>query len=233
MKIQTLNRKWSSSLRSLCLVSALAVSTAGAAVVWDFNPNNQQAPVGSSSQVFTSEGAQITARGYNNNGGTGTAAELFFKNRPMDGGAVEVGLGLANSPHNELNVGPANFIQLDLRSILGQGFTNGQISVASLQNGEGFQLFGSNTEGLLGTSISGAFAGLAFDDKFVAIPNFGDFQFISVIAASGNVLPSAFSAEITPVPEMGALMPIVGLFVAVASTKILRRRRSAQLALED
>lgn len=203
-------------------------------MVWDLNPNDQHAPIGSNTQVFTSSGSQITARGYENDGSApSTAAELFFKNRPPSDGATEVGLGLAASPHNELNVGltgPSNYIQLDLRSILSQGFINGQIAVASLQEGESFQLFGSNTEGVLGAAISGTFAGLAFDDQFVAIPGFGSFQFVSVVAASGNVLPSRFAAEITPIPELSALFPILGLFAAVGSTHILRRRRLGQMA---
>ena len=133
------------------------------------------------------------------------------------------------SPHNEINAGNPfpNFIQLDLSSILSQGFTNGMIAVSSLQNGESFQLFGSNFQGVLGTSISGPFTGLAFDNQFVAIPSFGTFQFISVVAASGNVLPSQFMA--TPIPEMGTVLPIIALLVAVGSTSLLRRRRAAQL----
>jgi hypothetical protein len=192
-----------------------------------FEPNRLQGPIGSNSFTFTSQGAQITARGYTNVNGQYQGAELFFKNRPPDGGAMEIGLGLANSPHNEINAGtpPPNFIQLDLRSILMQGFTNGQIAVSSLQNGEGFTLFGSNMQGVLGSAISGPFTGLAFDNQFVAIPAFGTFQFISVVAASGNVLPSQFMA--TPIPEMGTVLPIIALLVAVGSTTVLRRRRTA------
>ena len=234
MKTFASTRRWAATLRALGLASIFAASSAGAAVVWDLNPNNEHRPIGSNTQVFTSDGYQITARGYNNNGGTGTAAELFFKHRPPEGGANESGLGLAASPHNELNGSasdPLNFIQLDLRAILAQGFTNGQIAVTSLQNGESFQLFGSNSEGVLGTAISGPYTGLAFDDKFVAIPDFGTFSFISIagFGSGSNVLPSRFSAEITPIPEVGTVLPIVGLLVAVGSTSILRRRRAARM----
>ncbi|CAN5380699.1 hypothetical protein BH20VER3_BH20VER3_17720 [soil metagenome] len=38
-----------------------------------------------------------------------------------------------------------------------------------------------------------------------------------------------FTMSLTPVPEMGALCPIIGLLAAIAFTHILRRRRSAQL----
>lgn len=40
-----------------------------------------------------------------------------------------------------------------------------------------------------------------------------------------------FTMTLTPVPEMSALYPIVGLLVAIGSTHLLRRRRQAQLAL--
>ncbi|MGI8438173.1 MAG: hypothetical protein ACR2NX_14960 [Chthoniobacterales bacterium] len=40
-----------------------------------------------------------------------------------------------------------------------------------------------------------------------------------------------FTMTLTPVPEMSALYPIVGLLIAIGSTHLLRRRRQAQLAL--
>ncbi len=39
-----------------------------------------------------------------------------------------------------------------------------------------------------------------------------------------------FTMTLTPVPEMAALHPIIGLLAAIAFTHFLRRRRSAQLA---
>ncbi len=223
-------------LGALTAAAALALTSADAAIVWNLNPNNQHQPVGSSTQTFSSGGFQITATGYNNNSGTGTTTGLFYKSAPDSDGATERGLGLANSPHNELNAGPnagspLNFIQLDLTSILAANAMNGMISVGSLQNGEGFQLFGSNTQGMLGTAIAGPFTGLSFDNMFVAVPSFGSFQYISVAAATGNVLPVAFSAEINPIPEMGMVMPIVGLITAIGATSFLRRRRLAQMKL--
>ncbi len=213
-----------------CAVAVAAACTASsgwAAVVWELNPTNQNAPVGSTSHVFTAQGSQIIATGYDNSGAVGTPHELFFKNVPAINGAGEHGLGLTGTPDNELgtlaNGTPANYIQLDLRSILLQGASQGQIEVGSIQSGESFKLFGSNVQGVLGAQLGGAY-GSAFDDKFVAIPNFGDFKFVSIAAGSMDVLPVAFSAVIMPVPEMSAFFPIVGLVGAIASTKILRRR---------
>lgn len=237
MQTVTSLRRFGASLRALGLATVLAASSAGAAIVWDLNPQNQDGVVLGPSQTFTEQGFTITARGYDDSdtNGVGTATNLYFKNRPPDGGANESGLGLANSPHHEVNGsanGTLNFIQLDLRSIISQGATNFQIAVTSLQQGESFQLFGSNTEGLLGTAISGAYTGLAFDDQFVAVSDLGSFTFLSVagFGAGSNVLPSRFSADITPIPEVGTVMPIIGLLVAVGATHVLRRRRAAALA---
>ncbi len=214
-------------------VGALTSSSAFATLVtWELNPGNQNQNVGSTSQTFTVSGYSITARGYDHPAsGPDTAHQLFYKSDAASGGAGEHGLGLVGTANNELQVNAngsvANFIQLDLRSILGLGFTGGQIEVGSLQTGESFRLFGSNTLGVLGTQLPGTW-GSTFDNQFVSVPNFGSFQFISVAANTADVLPVAFRANITPVPEMSALGPIVGLLAAVSSTHILRRRRASR-----
>ncbi len=209
-------------------VAFVSASSALATLVWDLNPTNANAAAGSSSHIFTSGGSQITARGYDNNAGFGTAHELFYKSAGAVGGAGERGLGLTNTLDNELQLtaqgAVANFIQLDLTSILLQGFTNGKIEVGSIQSGESFQLYGSNTQGALGTALGGSY-GSAFDGQFVSIANFGAYKFLSIAAASDDVLPVAFKADLAPVPEMSALFPIVGLAIAIGSTRLLRRLR--------
>jgi hypothetical protein len=206
--------------------TALIASAASAAVVWDLNPNDTNAPVGSNTQLFTSQGFSITARGYNNNNGIGTPLELYFKNKPPSGGASEFGLGLV-SPHNEINAGPngpLNFIQFDVTAILAAGMFNGQISVGSLQEGESFAIYGSNTVGTLGTQLSGPFVGLSFDNQFVPLPDFGLYNFYSIVAETGNVLPIALSAEVAPIPEMSVLLPICALILLVFATNAWRKR---------
>jgi len=229
-----LNRPLAKSFLLCCLGALTSASASAALVTWSFNPNNLNQNVGNSIRTYTQSGFSITASGYDNilNGANGldTLRELRYKSENPVAGATEVGLGLVGTPSNELNINPdgtvAQYIQLDLRSILLAGFTGGQISVGSMQNGEGFRLFGSNTQGALGTLLAGSWSGLAFDDKFVSVPNFGNFQFLSIAAISGRVLPIAFQA--TPVPEMNALFPIIGLVAAVSLTQILRRRRAAR-----
>jgi hypothetical protein len=214
-------------LRTLCCIAALTATSAWATVItWDLNPNNTNGAVGSSSLDLTKSGFTITARGYDNVPGPDTLHQLFFKSGGPIGGGSEIGLGLVGTPNNELQTSggtPSNYIQLDLRSILGQGFTNFQVSIGSIQSGESFLLFGSTTQGQLGTQIGSG--GSTLDDQWVSVASY---QFISIAAGAFDVLPIAFRATITPVPEMSALFPIVGLIAAVSFTQILRRRRAAQ-----
>ncbi len=196
-----------------------------AAVVWDLNPEpRQHAPAGSSSLVYTSDGHSITAYGFDNNAGFGTPHELFYKNIPEINGAVEFGLGLTNTPSNEIQPG-LHFIQFDFTAALAAGMALGQISVGSVQPGELFAFFGSNTLGTLGTQVGGPF-GSDVDDQFVNIPNFGQFSFYSVVALQMDVLPVAVSGVFpSQVPEMNALIPIGGLVLLMGAASTWRRRR--------
>lgn len=198
-----------------------------AAVVWDLNPApHQNGPTGSSSIVYTSDGHSITAYGFDNHAGIGSQHELFFKSQGDINGAVEFGLGLTNTLSNEIQPG-LHFIQFDFTAALAAGMAAGQISVGSVQPGETFAFFGSNALGTLGTQVGGPFGSTA-DDKFVAIPNFGQFNFYSVVALQNDVLPvavmGAFPAQ---VPEMSALVPICGLVLLLGATRVWGRRRRA------
>jgi hypothetical protein len=213
----------------LCAVlfTATIATSSWATIVWDLNPNHQNAPVGSSSQTYTSSGFSITAYGFDNHSGIGTAHDLFYKNVPEIGGAVEFGLGLVNTPNNELQVG-LHFIQFDFTAMLAAGMLNGQISVGSIQANEAFAIYGSNALGTLGTQVGGTF-GSSFDNVFVSIPNFGQFLYYSIVAAADDVLPVAVQADLPPVPEMNALLPIAVLILLLLATNA-RRKRVAQSA---
>ena len=200
-----------------------AIASARATVVWDLNPTHANAPVGGSSHTYTSSGFSITAYGFDNHSGIGTAHDLFFKNVPEIGGATETGLGLTNTLNNELQPG-LHFIQFDFTAALAAGMFNGQLSVGSIQPGESYTIFGSNTLGTLGSQVSGIF-GSTFDDQFVAIPGFGQFNYYSVVAMSDDVLPVAVRADLGPVPETNALLPVAGLIMLAAATTAWRRPR--------
>ena len=206
------------------LFAVVTAGSASAAIVWEFNPEpRQHGPAGSSSVTFTSSGFSITAYGFDNNGGIGTARELFYKDRPPVDGAVEFGLGLNNVPHNEINAG-LNFIQFDFTAMLAAGMLNGEITVGSIQATEAFAIYGSNTLGTLGTQVGGPFVGLAFDNQSVAIPNFGQFNFYSIVATEGNVLVISAQGDLPPIPEMNALLPIGALVLLVFATNAWRKR---------
>lgn len=220
----------STSLRTLCVVIFISAASSGwaAFVTWDLNPNSLNQNVGSPSQGYTVQGFSITARGYDNNNGTGTPRELFYKFDPLDDD--ERGLGLVGTLHNELQVGPngvpLHFIQLDLTSILAQSFINGRISVGSVQPGELFSLYGSNTLGMLGTLLNGTPYGSDVNNQFVDIPNFGTYQYISVVAVALDILPVAFQAELVPIPEAATLLPVALVAFGAMLFEIRRRRRA-------
>jgi hypothetical protein len=206
-------------------LAAFTAGSSNAAIVWDLNPSHQNAPVGSSSRTYTTSGYSITAYGFDNHAGFGTAHDLFYKNvAPIDG-AVEMGLGLVNTPNNELQAN-LHFIQFDFTAALAAGLFNGEISVGSVQQGEAFAIFGSNTLGTLGTQVGGTFDS-SVDNQFVPIPNFGQFNFYSIMAAADDVLPVAIRADVRAIPEMNALLPIAALLVLLLATNLWRRRFSA------
>jgi hypothetical protein len=217
------------SCAKILLIATAAIFAAGsiqASVIWDLNPSDSNAPVGSSSHTFTSSGFSITAYGFDSHSGIGTAHDLYYKNIPPIGGATESGLGLTNISDNELQAG-LHFIQFDFTAALAAGMFNGQLSVASVQPNETFAIYGSNTLGTVGTQVGGIY-GSSSDNQFVSITGFGQFHYYSVMALTDDVLPSAVSADLPAVPEMSALFPILGLMVAIGSTHLLRQRRQAR-----
>jgi hypothetical protein len=208
------------------LCTIFAASSWGA-IVWDLNPSDQNAAVGSSSRTYTVSGFSITAYGFDNHSGIGTAHQLYYKSVMEIGGAVERGLGLVGTPNNELQVG-LHFIQFDFTAMLAAGMLHGQISVGSVQPGEEFAIFGSNTLGTLGTQVGGVY-GSAFDDQFVPIEGFGQFHYYSVVSMEDDVLPVSIRADLPPVPEMNAILPVAALLLLVFSVSA-RRKQAAKSA---
>jgi len=70
-----------------------------------------------------------------------------------------------------------------------------------------------------------AFAGTNANDFVYMYVNFGNAD----VTTAGGFEEFTLVRNLTPVPEMSALFPIIGLLVAVGSTRILRRRRMAQV----
>lgn len=209
--------------------SLVAVAPASATMVqFVLNPTGANAPAGSTTLAYTNQGYTITATGYDNFGATPTPTQLYFKNVGPINGAFETGLGVTNTGDHELQAGssasnPFDFIQFDLTMPLNAGATSGSISVASIQSGESFTLFGSNVLGTLGMQLGGTY-GSSTDNTFVALPNFGLYKYYSVAAGSGDIIPVELRLEIPAVPEMSALLPIVALLGLLGAFEAKRRR---------
>ena len=220
-----------SALCAVFVAGMVAASSATATIVWDLNPTLANQPVGSPTRTYNSQGYSITAYGFDNNNGTGSPRELFYKNVGPIGGASEFGLGITGTFNNELqsaNGSPLQFIQFDINALLAGGLMHGQISVGSIQAGEEFALFGSNVLGQLGTQLGGTY-GSAFDNQFIDLPNYGTYRYYSVGAIVDDVLPVALRADLPPIPEVNAMLPVAGLMVLVIAFHA-RRRRAARSA---
>jgi hypothetical protein len=222
----TRNRLFKLSFVLICCLAAFGVHSASAVLVtWDLNPTNANGSVGSSSVSFNSGGYSLTAYGFDQVAGPDTGHTLYYKDALPDHG-----LGLVGTDHNELQVNPdgslPHYIQLDVSALLLAGFTNGQLKISSVDPGEAWDVYGSNTLGSLGTKLNGTAFGSSTDNTFVSIPNFGSYKYISIGSNTDDVLPWAFQANVTPVPEAGSLVPVLCLVTAVTAFEMKRRRRA-------
>ena len=220
------SRKTLAALAFFCVFTA--TSAWSTVVTWNLNPSATEGAVGSTSKTFTSSGYSITASGYTVGWPTHTPLGLYYKNQ---GG--NIGLGVTSTSDHELQGNgwyPTQFIQFDVSSIIDLGFTDGKLQIGSVSGStnDTFVIWGSSKLGDPGSQIGGVYTSSS-NLLFVNIADFANYDFISIGALSGGVLPVAFQATLAPVPEMSALFPIVGLIAAIAITQILRRRRIAQL----
>lgn len=204
-------------------------------LLFDFNPFNNyagsNAPVGSSSFMVTSNGFSMTAYGcaicyaLNTTNQTG----LYFKANGSD----EHGLGIAGlidtSGGHELsltNFGAANhvatFIQVYTDG-LSKSFSNAEMRVQGVDCGEEFDVYGSQTLGMLGTKVCSAY-GESYDNTFFNIPHaaWTNYQYFGVaVTPQGNLSHKCdtviFDAikVLDPLPEPNTfLLLFVGVAVA-------------------
>jgi hypothetical protein len=101
-----------------------------------------------STVTYTNNGISITANGYSGLPGPLSSQNLFFKNA----GTSETGLGIVESPNDE--IGPGLVIQLDLTNLAKAGVTSGTLTIGSVQVDESFQICNSVALGVIGTCSS-------------------------------------------------------------------------------
>jgi hypothetical protein len=110
------------------------------------------------------------------------------------------------------------------------GFFNGSLGTLRYDLGANSVLYNDQNTGSGGGDINiyipiSAFAGATANDYVYMFQRWGNTD-----SSQGGFEETALIHGFTPVPEMSALFPIVGLLVAVGSTRVLRRRRMARVA---
>ena len=159
-------------------ISACTQSCSSGTSTWNFaTPTGNQG----NSQPYTVNGITVTAYGFTN---SGWPTALYGNNNGSD----QYGLGIDATATNEIDT--SNFVQLDLTSAIASGAKNLMMTVTDVQSGEGFNVYGSNTLGSIGTLL---LSNQTTDGTPFAIPNFSNYKYIGVRASAGNVLLGAVS----------------------------------------
>ena len=145
------------------------------------------------SDTFTSGSLSLVATGYS---APGTTADMWAKNLGPD----EAGLGLAMGSTGTHEISGTGFIQLNLTQILAASPSGVSISLGSIQTGDTYDVWGSNTAGTLGTLLAANQKGLS-----LPLADLGTFTYISISAPTGDVLLDDVEVT-TPEPNSATLL---------------------------
>lgn len=211
-------RLWQVAMMMLGLGGFAAVPLFGSPI--SFNFGGGPGALGTSA-VFTSGGLKITAYGY-----IGIDPnDLFQKN----GGISETGLGLNNTPDNEIN--PDQSIIFDVSDLISDGITGGTFTLGSLQTGELGEacILSSNIPFSTGSCAKGL-AGNGSSIGTVTL-NWGSDDFVEFITdpkqpvGPGNYLVDTLTVATTPEPPTLILFGTMLLGLAL----VTRRRWAGTL----
>jgi len=148
-------------------------------------------------------------------------------------GGDENGLGIKNDPSWQHEIFVNSFIQFDLIDLFAHPGIGGiQLQVGSIQPGEGFYIWGSNTPTVPGTLL--VTGGPSMNAQMFTVPSYQAFRYVSIseTGTAGNVLLnsfSAFSGVLSQVPDAdsGFSMALGILLIALgAASRRLTRTRS-------
>lgn len=159
--------------------------------------------------TFSNDGLSLVVSGYS---APGTAADLWFKSGGGTGITGETGLGLASGVDHE--VSGTGFVQINLGALKADGLT---FTLDSLQSADAYDVFGSNTAGVLGTM-------LVSNDKAGGFFENDGFQFISVKSAGGDdsILLEAVTVA-TPEPSTFLLLSLGALVLLLLGGRRVTR----------
>lgn len=202
-------------------------------------------------QPFARIQADGTEQGYNTSGGTPFDEKAGIWTHDIqfsDLKTTAVTLNGATYYQLLLDVnepgGSKSFISLDqiqfYTSALGSQTTTDVSSLGTLRwsldgAGDSYVLLdasrnsGSGSGDMFAYIPTSAFAGVSDSDFIYMFSRFGD-QMAADGTTEGGFEEWSLVSNMSAVPEMAALYPILSLLVAVAFTHILRRRRSSQMA---
>lgn len=133
-------------IKTIALVAGIALWMTSPAWAGTITYNFMQASGGKQgTQVtYTVNGYSITAAGYQEGFNSNTPTDLYVKKS----GGDESGLGINNENDHEIDT--SQFIQLDLSSLADAGITSGDLSIGSVQSGEGYAVYTSDQLDSLG-----------------------------------------------------------------------------------
>ncbi len=208
------NRFLTQALRLTSCAAVLTACSAWASVVnWQLSPIGENASVGATKDL-SQPGYTSTVRGVDAAAGTDASGQMLLKRAPQNA-ATTLADALNRNPQTRATEEPSAV-----------SHDSDQISTGGTQP-DSFLIVDSQPQPVL---QSGGALAHAFDEEFVSVPTV---QFSSMTAGpkdSSGISMTAVSTDPAPVPEMSALFPIIGLIAAVSCTRILRRRRAAQMS---
>lgn len=208
-------------------VSAMLGASAAAATTINFT--NPPGDTVGTSHTYTDGGSlSVTATGYSSDGGSTT--RLYGKNA----GGDEIGLGLTADPAGQDEIFKGGFIQLDVSNLIGN-VTSAMFHFGSTTQGETWEVFGSNTAGVLGTGLLTGTNDEA-SHNLLGLAGWGTYQYYDFVSlgtkttdgfTSGNVLLGNL-ALVPSVPEPATWAMMLLGFGAIGVS--FRRRKPVSLA---
>jgi hypothetical protein len=188
-------------LTAIFSLTVSSLSLSAAPIFFTFN--NPTGLLGTS-QTYTSNGITITAYGYNG----GALSALYGKNTSVQ----DSGLGLAAGPTHEIDT--YDFVQLDLANLIAAApHAQVDVKMASVDNGDKFNIYGSATQGSLGNLL---LSNSTLDLTNFALPGYGTYRYFSFQATGSGHDVLLNSVMVVPEP---ATWGLIGAGLALAAFK--------------